>query len=300
MGCFPSKNNVDRKVVPQSDEIPMKTKSGDAQPKSTDSPNPKQESSTSGQATSEQPPKESATTDSRLVSEAPVVVEDVNSSDGQQQRGDSAIGRAVSRDVGKPLEKLPPIGAVEASPTNSNSHILPLAAEGPTRPVAFEIPLDDSLFGATASSTSLNRSGNLGRLPSLGLTNDDIKAKLANADARWKVGCQIDRLLGDIENDEFVRKNSSRRVKKPELSSSTRPKTRQGRDEDPEMLKQRLIEKEFQAEKNRQRELAKLQSKLARMDEHVRRVQERKRFLEQGSAEDLSLSVSSSNLSLVA
>ncbi|KND03975.1 uncharacterized protein SPPG_01424 [Spizellomyces punctatus DAOM BR117] len=189
---------------------------------------------------------------------------------------------------------------------NADAPMFPQAAEGPTKPVAFEIPLGENLFGSltkenSSSLGSMNRSpATVGRLPSLGLTNDDIKAKLANADARWKVGAQIDRLLGDLENEELVRKDTSRRRRaKPKLSSNARPKTRQGREEDPEVLKQRLLEKETQAEKNRQRELQKLQAKLARMDQHVRRVQERKRFLEMGSStDDMSLSVSTSSVSL--
>lgn len=210
------------------------------------------------------------------------------------------------------------------------------AAEAPTKPIAFEIPLDDALFGPSPSTDKTGSAGSLnrarpapssGRLPSLGLTNDDIKAKLANADARWKVGMQIERLLGvrlrllsstlysmtdisfrlfamlvwqDIENLEEERKTRRRRHgAKPELSSNARPKTRQGRDEDPETLKQRLIEKEAQAEKNRQRELQKQMEKLARKDQHVRRVQERKRFLERDdSMGEFSLSVSTSSVSL--
>ncbi|KND03974.1 hypothetical protein, variant [Spizellomyces punctatus DAOM BR117] len=179
---------------------------------------------------------------------------------------------------------------------NADAPMFPQAAEGPTKPVAFEIPLGENLFGSltkenSSSLGSMNRSpATVGRLPSLGLTNDDIKAKLANADARWK----------DLENEELVRKDTSRRRRaKPKLSSNARPKTRQGREEDPEVLKQRLLEKETQAEKNRQRELQKLQAKLARMDQHVRRVQERKRFLEMGSStDDMSLSVSTSSVSL--
>ncbi|KAI9005913.1 hypothetical protein BC832DRAFT_458010 [Gaertneriomyces semiglobifer] len=187
---------------------------------------------------------------------------------------------AVSSAPVKSLDKMPmpPIQSESSEKSSTKESHMP-SSVSKAKPVAFEIPLDDTLFVKPAS----------GRLPSLGLTNDDIKAKLANADARWKVGRDIDRvLLGNIEDQESSRRASrkARRVK-PELSSNARPRTRQGREEDPVTLKQRLQEKEEQAEKNRQRELAKLQAKLAKMDRQVRRVQERKRILETESTEDV-------------
>ncbi|KAJ3023722.1 hypothetical protein HKX48_001612 [Thoreauomyces humboldtii] len=168
------------------------------------------------------------------------------------------------------------------------------AAEPPSKPVAFEIPLDSLTKSRPASQESVatkvgSADARIKRLPSLGLPNELLKAKLANADARWKVGMQldIDRILGDLDDHEATRKHKARRRRhgsKPELSSSARPKTRAGREEaneeNAEDLKQRLLEREAHAEKNRQKELAKLQAKLARMDEHVRRVQERKKHLE--------------------
>lgn len=48
---------------------------------------------------------------------------------------------------------------------------------------------------------------------------------------------------------------------------------------DPAVLKQRLKEKEEAAAQNRQREIERLQAKLARQEEHAKRVQERKKAM---------------------
>ncbi|KAJ3159756.1 hypothetical protein HDU86_001408 [Geranomyces michiganensis] len=187
------------------------------------------------------------------------------------------------------------------------------AAEGPLRPVAFEIPLGETLFTAPSwkqsgdsvsnqqKFSSTTTTSTVPKLPSLqGLTSDAIAAKLANADRRWK----------DLDDHELARKKSTRRRRaagsKPELSSASRPKTRSGTrpttetttttattssstpallllpPETDDQLKLRLLEKEAHAERNRKKELEKLTAKLRRMDEHVRSVQERKRVLERG------------------
>ncbi|KAJ3167497.1 hypothetical protein HDU87_001518 [Geranomyces variabilis] len=191
------------------------------------------------------------------------------------------------------------------------------AAEGPLKPVAFEIPLGETLFTAPSWKQSADvklSTSTVPKLPSLqGLTSDAIAAKLANADRRWK----------DLDDHEIARKKSTRRRRaagaKPELSSSSRPKTRGGSRPDnnnissstaiaasaadPEtddQLKLRLLEKEAHAERNRKKELEKLTAKLRRMDQHVRSVQERKRVLERGDSEDeVVMSVSGSTQSLV-
>ena len=67
------------------------------------------------------------------------------------------------------------------------------------------------------------------------------------------------------------------------------------KDEDPELMKQRLAEKIAAAATNRQREIEKLCAKLARQEEHARRVQERKKALGGGSTEELRLSVGGEN-----
>ncbi|KAJ3051149.1 hypothetical protein HK097_007861, partial [Rhizophlyctis rosea] len=55
-------------------------------------------------------------------------------------------------------------------------------------------------------------------------------------------------------------------------------------------LKQRLLTKEAKAQQRREREISKLQAKLAKQEDHARRVQERKRMLGKMSNEDLRLS----------
>ncbi|KAJ3045935.1 hypothetical protein HDV00_006201 [Rhizophlyctis rosea] len=169
------------------------------------------------------------------------------------------------------------------------------------KPVAFEIPLDDDLIarpvsragpvgardlnaGSAGSSSSQLSEGNgalratpsAKKLPKLGLTEQDLQAKLANTEARWK----------DLDQ----RRSSGRlRGTKPKLptESTTTPSTVPP---DPSDLKQRLLTKETLATQRRARELEKLQAKLAKQEAHARKVQERKRMLGKGSNEDLRLS----------
>ncbi|KAJ3236465.1 hypothetical protein HDU81_010760 [Chytriomyces hyalinus] len=180
------------------------------------------------------------------------------------------------------------------------------------KPVAFEIPLDDDLFkpvqpqvptsAVTASpplagdcvvaapaegsaGTSATGSANSTKLslPKLDLSNRDIMAKLANTEERWK----------DLERQEIRRKRKS----KPSLTSASqtalgangRPMTA-AESTDPAELKQRLLDKEARAAARRARELLKLQTKLAKQEEHARQVQERKKKLGRLSNEDLNLS----------
>ncbi|KAI8848391.1 hypothetical protein BC829DRAFT_443889 [Chytridium lagenaria] len=110
-------------------------------------------------------------------------------------------------------------------------------------------------------------------LPKLALSEHDLQAKLANTEARWK----------DLEEAQAERRNHRRRGPKPTLTHTKK-------EVDPETLKRRLLEKEALASTNRAREITKLQTKLARQDEHLRRVQERKRALGRLSNEDLNLS----------
>ena len=81
-------------------------------------------------------------------------------------------------------------------------------------------------------------------------------------------------------------KKTRRKGHKPELTTSIKPSNSYN----PNLLKQKLLEKEAQAAQNRAREIEKLQSKLARQDEHAKRVQQRKRALGRLSNEDLNLS----------
>ncbi|KAJ3012196.1 hypothetical protein HKX48_006409 [Thoreauomyces humboldtii] len=196
----------------------------------------------------------------------------------------------------------------DAPPTGATG-----VTEGRGRPVAFEIPLGAELFSSPSNSISspnsreslVQRTNKLGdsdphagRLPSIGLASDVLQAKLGDAEAKWR----------DLDDQETTRKKKARTRRngqKPELTSSTtRPKTRAGRTndgdggEESEQLKQRLLEKEVQADRNRQKEQAKLQAKLARESDHVRKVQERKRYLErEDSTEDFAMSAGESSVS---
>jgi hypothetical protein len=60
--------------------------------------------------------------------------------------------------------------------------------------IAFEIPLDDLLSKEKSQSTGTISSKKLA-LPALSLSQQDIQAKLANSEERWKVGAQLDHLL---------------------------------------------------------------------------------------------------------
>ncbi|KAJ3103048.1 hypothetical protein HDU97_010404 [Phlyctochytrium planicorne] len=162
------------------------------------------------------------------------------------------------------------------------------AAKGTHKAVAFEIPIDEELMQRRAaeelsrreSQTEMGiplegqRNAVKGSLPKLGLSEHDIRAKLANTEARWK----------DLEEKQAERRQHRRKGAKPTLSTNTKKTV------DPETLKRRLQEKEAHASENRKREINKLQSKLARQDEHARKVQERKKALGRLSNEDLNLS----------
>lgn len=156
-----------------------------------------------------------------------------------------------------------------------------------TKAIAFEIPLDDAtdelllgkdlrsnssrgeMFalaadnGNTKNPNERSSSTNKLSLPKLGLTNQDLQAKLANTEARWK----------DLEKEQVKRKSTKSKQKK--LASQKVVKE----EEDPISLKRRLLDKEATWALNRQRELEKLHAKLVKADQHVKRVQERKKLL---------------------
>ncbi|KAJ3412819.1 hypothetical protein HDV05_000225 [Chytridiales sp. JEL 0842] len=138
------------------------------------------------------------------------------------------------------------------------------------KPIAFEIPLDEDLKAAAVVRNMESKLKNA--LPKLAIDNKEMMAKLANSEARWK----------DLEA-QSDKKSRKKRVK-PELSNKNNLTS------DPILLKKRLLEKEAQAAKNRLREIEKLQSKLAKQEEHARQVLERKRAMGRMSNEDLSLS----------
>ncbi|XJO75353.1 hypothetical protein BDV3_006046 [Batrachochytrium dendrobatidis] len=140
-------------------------------------------------------------------------------------------------------------------------------------PVAFEIPLDDL---ARAPKKTLSHSDEPApassklSLPKLYMSPKDLQDKLANTEARWK----------DLDNESDTRRR--KRGDMPQLISH--------KESDPDVLKRRIKEREIAAALNRQREIEKLQAKLARQEQHARRVQERKRAMGAGSNEELRLS----------
>ncbi|KAJ3245484.1 hypothetical protein HK104_007955, partial [Borealophlyctis nickersoniae] len=176
------------------------------------------------------------------------------------------------------------------------------------RPVAFEIPLDDDFLShpkKQASTTEVRIASGGGshptlpgstieaksppasaKLPKLALSESDIKAKLANTEARWK----------DLENELATRRSTSSlrsRRSKPKLTTTTITTTTTSPTDQDETttLKQRLLEKDAQAAQNRAKELSKLQAKLARQEERAKRVLERKRAMgRNASSEEMRLS----------
>lgn len=126
--------------------------------------------------------------------------------------------------------------------------------------IAFEIPIDDLFDDSKKPVVQRTSSGKLTQLPALSLSQQDIQAKLANTEERWK-----DLATGD---------NGKNRRKK-----GMRPKLKSRKQEDPETLKMRLHEREVAAQQNREKEITKLQLKLARQEEHARKVLERKRAM---------------------
>lgn len=106
-------------------------------------------------------------------------------------------------------------------------------------------------------------------LPKLTLSDNDIKAKLSDFEARWK----------DLDAAKLRKRGD-----KPRLKSHKPIGT------DLAALKKRLEEKEIAAKANRDREIKKLQMKLAKQEEHAKKVLERKRALGALSNEELRLS----------
>ncbi|KAL2913687.1 hypothetical protein HK105_206847 [Polyrhizophydium stewartii] len=172
-----------------------------------------------------------------------------------------------------------PVSAIVATAQLTKPVIPSIPSEAAKEPanstsVAFEIPLDNLMSkarrplvdGGDAAPPPSKLS-----LPKLQLSEKDLQAKLANTEARWK----------DLDQECDTRRR--RRGDMPQLASSRK-------EADPEALKRRLREKEEAAALNRQREIEKLQAKLARQEQHARRVQERKKALGAGSNEELRLS----------
>ena len=115
--------------------------------------------------------------------------------------------------------------------------------------VCFEIPLEDLSNNTLAGSkNSLAKS-----LPKL---SQDLNAKLANAEERWK---------------ELDSKSKRKKGDKPVLSSAKK------NDHD---LAKKLEEKENQAALNRLKEKEKLAAKIAAQEERKRQVLERKKILQ--------------------
>ncbi|KAJ1341659.1 hypothetical protein BSLG_003771 [Batrachochytrium salamandrivorans] len=152
--------------------------------------------------------------------------------------------------------------------------------------VAFEIPLDELDKAPRKPLKNPEESSQVSTklfLPKLHLSSRDLQGKLADTEARWKVRDGLDRLLG-VDLDQECDTRRRRRGDMPQLVNR--------KEADPEALKRRMREREIAATLNRQREIEKLQAKLARQEQHIRRVQERKKAMGSGSNEE-----SGSNLS---
>ncbi|KAI8802652.1 hypothetical protein BJ742DRAFT_832215 [Cladochytrium replicatum] len=185
------------------------------------------------------------------------------------------LGSALSKPV---VPSIVPAASVSDPGRNNKDE------EAVRKPVAFEIPLDDNVFEKSptrniggAPSASGNAQNKVS-LPKLNLTAQDLQAKLANTEARWK----------EMDSQQEARRSSRAKSRPPQLTSSTRQRKPTG--DDPITLKQRMLEKEQQVAQNRIREMEKLQAKLARQEVHARQVQERKRNLGRLSNEDLNVS----------
>ncbi|KAJ3280642.1 hypothetical protein HDU76_009122 [Blyttiomyces sp. JEL0837] len=167
-------------------------------------------------------------------------------------------------------------GVVKA-PTLSRTVVPSIPSELISKAVAFEIPLDEDLKSRPQDDDNGGSSNIRVSLPKLALSQQDIAEKLANTEARWK----------HLEQARESRKQR-KRGDKPELTPH-KP-TLRATTADPVALKRRLLEKEAQATQNRLREIEKLQLKLARQEEHARRVKDRKRAMGRLSNENLNLS----------
>ncbi|KAI8855323.1 hypothetical protein BC829DRAFT_378595 [Chytridium lagenaria] len=149
---------------------------------------------------------------------------------------------------------IPSIPYVSTAEAAQGTHKAAKPAEDVDTKIAKEIEVAKPTAKA-AKATEVKSAPVKVSLPKLALSDQDIQAKLGEHGGQPNLPSDV----------------SSKRV-------------------DPEILKQRLIEKEAAASENRAREISRMQSKLARQDEHARRVLQRKRALGRLSTEDLNLS----------
>ncbi|KAJ3069449.1 hypothetical protein HDU98_007478 [Podochytrium sp. JEL0797] len=295
MGCGASKNTEESTVVPTTLPAAPPTV---AKVLETPAAAPVENTPVSPPEISEPPPQETPLVPEEKPEQVVLSVEVVEVSRIEQVTKDENIernsGSALSRSI------VPSIPVADA----------PLMRPTTAKPVAFEIPLDDDLFQPTAVAiaaavaagvvASSNASTPLAgdaivaapaesanstklSLPKLALSERDILAKLANTEERWK----------DLERAKQDAHHRKRRTK-PSLTSqhvSAESGENPGTEvEDPLVLKNRLLEKEARAASRRARELLKLQTKLAKQEEHAKQVQERKKKLGKHSNEALNLS----------
>lgn len=127
--------------------------------------------------------------------------------------------------------------------------VIPAIKQSKKNAIAFEISLDDLVS---------NPIGKRNSLPKL-LSPIDIQQKLANSEARWK----------EIE-----------KRKKGEKPISTYPA-----EKDLQAIKIKLLQKEAAAFANREKEIKKIQQKLAKQEAHARKVLERKKTNGMGNEE---------------
>ncbi|KAI9352093.1 hypothetical protein BDR26DRAFT_1003123 [Obelidium mucronatum] len=311
MGCGASKTAVENTVLPTTVPPPVVNPTPESAP-AVCAPPPTVQNTVSAAPPPAEPVDpvqlDAVTTDPSPVPDAVLQepaatvlsVEIVQPSEMEEKMERESQGSALSRTV---------VPSIPVSETPATPPVRPTTA----KPVAFEIPLDDEMFKPTAvavaaavasvasipmagnsvvaapaesaSNTAASNSNNSTKLalPKLALSERDIMAKLANTEERWK----------DLERAQQESHHRKRRSK-PSLTSQQGQTVSAEKSasvvEDSHVLKQRLLEKEARAATRRARELLKLQNKLAKQEEHAKKVQERKKKLGKLSNEDLNLS----------
>ncbi|KAJ3384091.1 hypothetical protein HDU92_003771 [Lobulomyces angularis] len=136
----------------------------------------------------------------------------------------------------------------------------------PLKPIAFEIPLDNKTKNYHRSRPPTRM-----LLPQLGLPVKTTAS--SNKDAHLKV----DEYLNKVLDDGFDKPSPYQ----PFMASSLKLNSSFGKYQENSslVLKKKLLEKEAQAAKNRQKEIEKLQAKLARQEQHAKLIRERKKLL---------------------
>ncbi|KAJ3387824.1 hypothetical protein HDU92_001776 [Lobulomyces angularis] len=147
----------------------------------------------------------------------------------------------------------------------------------PLKPIAFEIPLDNkgkNLQRARPPTRML--------LPQLGLPVKTTANSKNSKNAHLKVDLYLNKLL----DDSFDKPNPFQPFVSKASSLGLNGKFEKYHESSSLELRKKLLEKEAQAAKNRQKEIEKLQSKLARQEQHAKLIRERKKLLKLNGVEN--------------